>query len=182
MSAIARRYGRAAIEAAEDAGGNKAVQALASDARAFSNAFDGSAELREVLLNPAFKAQRTAVLDSVLDKVVSSDAARRLVVVLTQADRIRLLGEVVSEVQRIADAKAGKVRATVQSAIKLSKEQRGRIGAALSKRLGREVELEVEVDPEILGGLVCRVGDLSFDGSLKRQLELMRERLTTGAH
>lgn len=177
MSAVARRYARAAVEAAQAAGGPSAVQDLSRDFGAFCEAFAQSAELRELLVNPAFKLERAKVLGSVLAKIVTSPSAARLVTVLAEADRIPVLEEVRIEIAELADGIAGRARALVTSAVALTAQQQERVAKALSKRVGREIELSVRVDGEILGGLVCQVGDLTFDSSLRRQLAVMRERL-----
>ncbi len=177
MSAVARRYARAAVEAAEAQGGTAAVQELARDFAAFCEAFVASSELRELLVNPAFKIERQKVLGGVLAKVVPSVSASRLVTLLAEADRIAVLDEVRVAIAELADRASGRARAIVTSAVALTKAHEERIAKALGTRLGRTVELSVRVDPEILGGLVCQVGDLTFDSSLRRQLAVMRERL-----
>jgi F-type H+-transporting ATPase subunit delta len=68
----------------------------------------------------------------------------------------------------------------VRTASPLQKAQRSRLQRALSARTGKEVQIEVEVDPSLIGGVVARVGDLVFDGSLRTQLDQLRITLTKG--
>jgi F-type H+-transporting ATPase subunit delta len=130
-----------------------------------------------LLLNPVLKQDRTTVLDSVLKKLDVSSAAANLLRLLADRDRMSELSAVSDEVSRIADEAAGRVRAEVRSAMKLTDKQVEQIAGALKKRLNRDVDVDVEVDSTLLGGMVCQVGDLTFDTSIKRQLELLRERL-----
>lgn len=177
MTAVAKRYARAAVEAASEHGGDKAVDALASVLDAFKAAYESCSELKEVLANPALSAHRESVLGAVLDKLGAGPSVARLIKILADNDRINLVPEVTAEVERLVDESAGRLRATVISAIELTQDQSDRIAGALRRRLGRPVLVTVQVDREILGGLICQVGDLKFDSSLKRQLEVLRERL-----
>jgi len=106
-----------------------------------------------------------------------SALARTIVQVLTDNQRIEQLGEIAVEVEAIADARLGRQRAKVTSAIPLSDAQIQRIQVALQRRLGQPVVIDVEVDPKILGGLICEVGHLTIDSSVTRQLDALSERL-----
>ena len=106
---------------------------------------------------------------------------RRILFASCKNDRMAHLADVVQDLLAFADEKAGRLRALVKSAIALTPDQEKRISGALEKRLGKPVSIESTIDPSLLGGLVCQVGDLTLDNSVKRQLELVRDRLQTGA-
>ena len=180
MSAAGKRYARAAVEAALGNGGVDAVQALSEGLGQFREAYGASDELREVLGNPALKDVREPVLRAVLTKLGASTETTNLVLVLAENDRIGALDDVGQDINRIADEKAGRLRAVVKTAIELSTEQENRIAKALEKRLGQPVTVATELDAGLLGGLVCQVGDLTLDSSIKRQLEIVRDRLQSG--
>jgi F-type H+-transporting ATPase subunit delta len=129
------------------------------------------------LASPALKNSRGAVLDAVLKKLGVSGEAHKLVRLLADNDRLGVLDEITAEVRAIADERAGRVRAKVTSATKLTEAQQKRLASALEQRFGREVVVEVSVEPTLLGGVVVQVGDLTLDSSLRRQLSLLRERL-----
>ena len=76
---------------------------------------------------------------------------------------------------------AGLAATRVVSASPLDERRRDRLRRALSQRTGREVRLEVEVDPSLIGGAVAQVGDLVFDGSLRTQLSALRATLMKGS-
>ena len=177
MTAIARRYARAGVEAAHESGGAAAVEALADGLRHFSAAFLDSEELRELLNNPALEQERSRVLELVLEKLDVSKEVRGLVRLLSGLGRVGILEAVAAEVEEAADELAGRARAHVTSAIALTDSQKQRIAKALEGRLGRKVVVSVHVDSQLLGGLVCQVGDLTLDSSLRRQLEVLREQL-----
>ena len=77
----------------------------------------------------------------------------------------------------MADARAGQVRATVTSAAPLGVTELDKVRRSLEQRTGKKVILETAVDPELIGGVVARVGDLVLDGSVRTQLEELRRRL-----
>lgn len=175
MSAVARRYARAAVLAAQEQGGRERVDAVLSSLRGFHAAYQTSGELREILHNPALISAREQVLAAVVAKLAMPDEAAKLLHLLVGRARIEILPHVVTEVETIADELAGRLRAYVTSVIPLTDAQEKRLSEALSRRVGVKVVLSAEVAPEILGGLVCRVGDLTLDGSLSRQLANLRE-------
>ena len=124
---------------------------------------------------PVFVARERSI--AAVDDALAGD---RLVMLLADNDRIDQLREVVAEIERLADEGAGRERAQVISAIDVTPEQTARIAAALEKRLGRPVLVDIEVDPEIRAGLICQIGDLTIDTSIRRQLDLIKETLTAG--
>jgi F-type H+-transporting ATPase subunit delta len=180
MTAIARRYARAAVDSAAGKGSAE-VERLAAGLTDFRDAYRESEELRELIHNPVFEDEREQVLGRVLDGLGLSDDARGLVRLLAERGRVNILDSVTAEVEAIADERAGRVRAHVATALALTDKQRERVGKALERRLGRTVLVTEHVDPELLGGLVCRVGDLTLDSSVRRQLEVLREQLEKSA-
>ncbi len=179
MSAVAKRYARAAIAAALDMEGAAGVEKLSFSVTTFRGIYDKSVELRDLLANPALKADRDTVLGTVLEKIGASKTAVKLVQLLAGRDRIEVLRDVADEIESEADNRAGRLRARVVSSMPLDDGKVQRLKAALHKRFNRDIVVDVKVDPELLGGLVCKVGDLTLDSSLKRQIELLRDQLGT---
>lgn len=177
MSAIGRRYARAAVAVAEEKGGMKGVDALAQGVTVFLAVYRESSELREVLRNPALRDARGPSLKVVAQRVGMNEQATRLVLLLAERDRFEILEDVVAETAAIADERVGRARAYVTTPIALSEAQAQRLSRALEKRFGKPVALSVATDPRLIGGMVCRVGDVTMDSSVRRQLESMRERL-----
>jgi F-type H+-transporting ATPase subunit delta len=177
MTAVAKRYARAAIAAALEVEGEAGVEKLSLAIVAFRKVHDASAELRDLLANPALKADRDTVLGTVLDTIGAGKIAAKLVQMLAARERIHELGAIADEIQSEADSRAGRLRAHVTSAMPLDDAKVQRLKAALHKRFNRDVVVDIKVDPELLGGLTCRVGDLTLDSSLSRQLELLREQV-----
>src|SRR5208283_1103734 len=104
-------------------------------------------------------------------------SATRLIAYMATSGRIDLLDEVADEIRILGDEQTGRLRAVVRTVVALTPTQRARLTAALAKHVGRPVELTETIDPSILGGLVCQVGELTFDNSLARQLDRLRDQL-----
>ena len=175
MSVVAKRYAKAAVEACLK--GLPEIEALSHDLKAFGEVLKSSLELKEVLFNPGFRSERNDILTAVLVRAEVSSMAQKLLLLLAERDRLGLLPDVVSEVESLANDYAHRLVAKVESAVPLEKPQTERLAAVLERRLGRKIVVESKLNPEILGGLVCTVGDLTFDFSLRQQLEEMRNQL-----
>ena len=96
---------------------------------------------------------------------------------LVDQGRGKDLPKIVEALSEVAADQRRKRLAEVRSAVPLRAEQRTKLQDALSKATGTDVEVKVIVDPAVIGGVVARVGDQVFDGSIRRKLELARERL-----
>lgn len=177
MSAVGKRYARAAVLATEDEGGLKEVDALASGLGRFAGLLRASAALQELMDNPALKDDQAKTLEAVMAKLDLSTHAAALLRLLAERSRMGQLGEIVTQVEAMADDKAGRLRARVLSPMPLTDAQIKRVGAALERRLSSAVVVTVEVAPELIGGLVCQVGDLTLDSSVRKQLQHLKEKL-----
>ena len=171
-TAAARRYARAVFELAQEEDqvaewGDRLekVRELLSDP-----------EVAAVLTNPTIATERRMALVSSAPRVFDTEATN-LVMLLIESDRVRDVVGIEEEFQRLADEAAGRVRATVTTAVELSAEDRDRVADGLSKRLGKDVHLDVLVDPRILGGLKLQYGDRLVDASVATRLQQLRRRL-----
>jgi F-type H+-transporting ATPase subunit delta len=129
-----------------------------------------------VLSNPTIAAGERMQLVSDSPHVVDPEATN-LAKLLIESNRVRDIEAIVDEFERLADDAAGRVRATVTTAIELGPHDRDRIAQDLSRRLNKEVKLHVMVDPRILGGLKLQYGDHVVDGTVATKLQQLRRRL-----
>jgi F-type H+-transporting ATPase subunit delta len=174
-AAAGRRYANALFQLAEESG---RVDEVRGEIALLARVLAQHRELEDVLLRPLYPvAQRRAVLAAVAERLGASPLWKSFLSYLVDRRRLVQFEGIRAEYERLADERAGKTRASVRAASELSDEQRQRLQRALSARVGREVELAVEVDPGLLGGLVAQVGDVVYDGSLRTQLRQLRERL-----
>ncbi len=176
-SSGARRYAEAAFEVAMRDGTLERWRSeldlaagLAGDRRAVA-----------ILSNPAIAVERRAAVlrDLLTDRV--SQPVLNLVQLMLRRGRIDELPRVASEYRRLDDERQGIVHATVTSAAELTQDEIRELTARLERTTGGRIALEVEVDPNLLGGLVVRVGDRMIDASVRGRLERLRNQLLAGA-
>ena len=178
-SAAARRYARALFALAGESG---SVDAVRRELDALAGLFEESPELRAAIFRPLHPAaQRRAVLERAAERLGVGEPVRHFAAFLIDRRRLVDFDAIREEYGRLADAAAGRRHATVVTASPLSEPQRRRLERALATRTGEQVELRVEVDPQLLGGAVASVGAVVFDGTLKTQLQQLRASLMRGS-
>lgn len=125
---------------------------------------------------PRISSERKA--DAAARVAESADPlVRNFVGLLVQKQAVGSLAAIVREYVRILDESLGRVQATVTSAVEVSSAQRERLTDSLSAMLNKEVILDINEDPGIIGGILVRVGDQVIDGSVRARLEGLRNRL-----
>lgn len=173
-----RRYARALFALASEEG---RVDAVRGELRRLGEALEASAQLREVLLEPLHPTgERRRVLEALATRLDASPLLHRFYAYLIDQRRLVAFDAIEAEFVRLADQAAGRTKAKVRTAQPLSEAQQSRLARALAARVGRAVELEIEVDPELVGGLVAQLGDTVYDGSLRTQLAQLRSVLLGG--
>ena len=122
-------------------------------------------------------AARQAVMENVLDKIGVAAPVKKLLVLLTGQRKLVYLQDLAEAYRERLLAHQNVVHAEVTSAAPLSPEKTKALEESLSKVTGKKVELSVSVDPELLGGVVARIGSTVYDGSVRTQLARMRQEL-----
>ncbi|HYU16113.1 MAG TPA: ATP synthase F1 subunit delta [Candidatus Acidoferrum sp.] len=172
---VARRYARALLQIGT-ADGN--LERIGREVGDLAAALKRSAELAQALSSPVFqRADREKVLRALLDRIGATQAVVNLTRLLLDRERIAVLPDISRELDVMIDARAGRVAARVRSAVPLDEQQQKRLVKTLESLSGKKVEMAVEHDPALLGGLVAQVGDVVYDGSLRTQLEKIRNEL-----
>jgi F-type H+-transporting ATPase subunit delta len=175
VDAVERLAAQAAFALAESDGSLDRVE---DELFAFGRAIESSPELQLALTNPAASAESKSAL--VRDLVGSSASATTTDLLAYAAAHLRgrRPDTAVDQLARLASEQRRQVLAEVRSAVELTADQRSRLAAALSTLQGRQVRLNVIVDPEVVGGIVVRVGDDVIDGSIASRLEQARRTLS----
>lgn len=174
---IAERYARALAAAVED---DAQLDSVLNALEDFSAVYTGHKDLSQVLENQTLpQTAREAVLREVLDLAERPEVVQRLLLTLLRRGRISEIGDVVSALGEIVDARLGRIRAEVKAAAELSPEQLQRIKSGLEKYSGKTVQMETRIDPEIMGGVIVRLGGTVIDGSLRARLNRIRATLLT---
>jgi F-type H+-transporting ATPase subunit delta len=174
QAGIGLRYARALLELGEESGTTGAVL---GELGSFFAAYQESVDLRNVLGNPSIEVEERKVLIRALGARMGLSAlVTNFLQLLMDKDRSAALPSIFAAYQELADQKAGQVRAQVTSASALSDAQVARIKETLGRLSGKQVLVETQVDPALIGGVVTRLGGKVYDGSLRTQLEGLRQR------
>ncbi len=134
--------------------------------------------LREVWGAPSIPAaQKRAVLDGIVQKAGLSRPVRNLVAVLIDKRRIRFIGEIVTQFAQELNQRLGFAEAAITTARELNTDERAALEGDLTRVTGKKIRAKYTQDRSILGGAIARVGSTVYDGSVKGDLERIREQL-----
>ena len=175
---VARRYAKALLIIGKEDG---QAETYRDELDGFAKLMAKEKELEQAITNPLYAASgRKKVLEIIVDKVGLSKIVASFLLLLFDKGRFDFLSDINDFYQKLADELKGVLRASLVSASELSSETVEKIRTTLSKRTGKDIILQVEQDPGLIGGIVSRIGDLVLDGSIKSQLLNMRESLKRG--
>lgn len=176
--AIARRYAKALLLIGKEDG---QAEAYRKELAKVADLLGREKALYQAIGNPLYEtSKRRKVLITVIEKMGLSKTMASFLLLLFDKGRFGFLSSIDDFYQKLADELKGIARASLVSATELSSEAVEKIRATLSKKTGKDIVLEVEQDPALIGGIVTRIGDLVLDGSIKTQLLNMRESLKRG--
>jgi F-type H+-transporting ATPase subunit delta len=171
---VLRGYADALFAVAEAEGELDTVEA---QLYAFARMLEQEALFREALVDPALPTEnkRDLIRDAIGDRV--NPIALNLLTFLVEQGRAHEAGLIIDKLAQVVAERRLRALAEVRSAVPLDQAQRERLQEALSEATGRQIELRVVVDPTVIGGVVARVGDEIFDGSVRTRLEEAKQHL-----
>lgn len=177
-ASVARRYARALFELARERG---QVEAIGRDLEQVVRTLESRQDLRALWEHQEVspRVKQAMIRQEFGDKV--SELVLNFLAVVTTRRREAWLGRMLAEYTALADEALGQVEVEVRSAAPLPIETLAELKIRLGQRLGKEVRLTQKVDPDLLGGVVLRVGDVLMDGSVRTQLKRMKERLAAAS-
>jgi F-type H+-transporting ATPase subunit delta len=139
-----------------------------------------SADLRRVWENPAVPAeQKRKLLDAIVEREGIEPHARNLMAVLIDHRRVQFLGRIIEQLKKELDARMGFAEAHVTSARELGDTEKRSLESQIEKVTGKKVRAQFGLDATLLGGALVRVGSTIYDGSVKGQLEKIREAISS---
>lgn len=172
---VAQRYAAALFDLVLEKDALKKVEPQLARLR---TAVEESADLRRLTLSPVFNAEtKKAAIMAVLDKAGAHDIIRNFVGLMAENGRLAALGDTIAAFMRMAAARRGEVSAEVLSARSLTADQEKALRAQIEGAVGKSVTLQTAVDPDLLGGLVVKVGSQMIDSSLRTKLNRLRQTL-----
>jgi F-type H+-transporting ATPase subunit delta len=174
-SAVDRRYARALLDLAEE---SKQTDKIARDLQDLRAAWEASAELRNVFENPGFSTEaRKKIVDALAKRMGLTPVLMNTLFLLSDRRRLRYVPEIAEAFTDLAESKSGRVRVTVTTASPLPEKYFIELQKVLETATGRKVVLDKHEDPSIIAGVVTRIGDKVFDGSVGNRLVELKETL-----
>ena len=175
---LAKRYAKALLTLGREDGN---YEKYGEELNQFVTFWEETPEFADAASNPLYaKENRQVICGTVVEKMEMSPVFKSLLDLMLDKNRLPIIPEVRIFYQKLLDEMANISRAKVTSATPLSEEAVESIKASLEKTTGRSIMVETEVDPELIGGVVARVGDLVLDGSVRSQLTNIKETLIKG--
>ncbi|MGD9819734.1 MAG: ATP synthase F1 subunit delta [Desulfomonilaceae bacterium] len=172
---LAKRYAKALVEIAL---GKDKLDKYGADLSGFTHLIESSRDLREVLVSPVFtKEDKKKIAGDVLSKMTADPMVVNFVKVLIDRKRIDQLQGINAAFADKVDEIRGITRGEIISAEPLTDEDMNQVTEALSKLSGKKVLLQAKVDDFLIGGLYAKVGDMVFDGTIRTQLNQLKESL-----
>jgi F-type H+-transporting ATPase subunit delta len=177
-NAIARRYAKALIQLAAEEG---AVEKYYDELSGFGSVLAAHHGFAALLSSPAFTIEKKkAMLQDAVDKLPLSKTVTNFFFLLLEKNRLDQLPSIIAGYRGFADELSGLLRSTVTSALPLEDIQVEEIKAVLERNTGKTILLKVAYDPSLIGGVVTKIGDTIFDGSIKTQLGRIQDILQKG--
>lgn len=172
---VVRGYAEAMFSIAEAEGELEPVE---EQVYAFAKMVEKRAKVREALIDPELPNENKRNLIGEVLGERANPVAVNLLSMLVEQGRARDIGRIAESLAEVAAERRQQVVGEVRSAVPLTDTQRRRLAEALSSATGRKVEVKVIVDPDLVGGVVARVGDVIFDGSIRSRLDEAKQQLT----
>jgi ATP synthase F1 delta subunit len=176
MEEIAEVYARALFEVALD---QDKLDEIHEQLGQFADAMDESLDLKRFFFSPYFSTEEKK--EALGKAVVKADETfTNFLEALLERHRIPVIFRIRARFDQLWDEEHKLLPVQVTSAVELDKKTINQIGKQIGEQVGREVQLSSNVDPEILGGLVLRVGNFVMDASIRNRLEQLRKQVAQG--
>jgi F-type H+-transporting ATPase subunit delta len=174
MSVAANRYARALMDVLYPHKAEAGLQQLQD----FLSLLNDQPGARRFLENPTMAGdRRKRMLKEIFDALSLERRVANFIGILADRDRLPILEEIIQAYQKLLDERLGILRARVTAAYSLDASEQQKLAARLEQATGKQVRMEVAVDPSLIGGMVAQVGSTIYDGSVRQQLQAFKSRL-----
>ncbi len=175
---VAKRYAKALFAVAREEGKLEAYAQVLADINAF---LSKSPDIEASLESPVFPIDlKHKVVEELVKAYGVDDVMANFLRLLVERGRIQHLRLIAEGYQELMDEEMGVVRAVVKTAVPLPEDLKEKMAEAFAQASGKKVVLQVQEDPEIIGGVVAHIGDMVWDGSIKSQLQGFKESIGRG--
>jgi len=178
QSHVAKRYARAFVERVID---KPEPEARLGELKGVADLVLSNKKFRDFFFSPLFSAEeKGGILTAVIEKAQIQADVTHILRMLLQNAKFHLLSDVVAYSEQVLNERLRKAGAAVYSAVELSSEDLRRLGDTLNRITGKKTVVRARVDASILGGVKVKVGSVVYDGSLRGQLDSLKEDLIKG--
>ena len=178
VETVARRYATALADVVGKSGETETVK---SELKTWEDLMNDNSQLQNAFANPAIAhLNKEKVLDGLLAKTKPTKTTANFLRVLLRNSRLTELRQINEKFAAVLEERSGVVAAEITSARPLSDSEKAELKASLAKLTGKLVNLNFEIDENIIGGVVTRVGSTVYDDSVKTQLENLKTQLING--
>ena len=175
---MARRYAKALFAVGREEDKLQAFNETLQDLNGFLR---GNPEIESALESPIIGLDvKQDIIEEFIKAATIDETMANFLRVLVERNRVHYLPLIADSFQELIDEELGVVRARVTTAISLSTDMQKKMEGVFAEATGKQVVLVAEEDPEIIGGVVAHVGDMVWDGSIKSQLEGLKESIGRG--
>ncbi len=175
---VARRYASALADVVLKSGETNVVQ---TELKTWQEMMNANGDLQTAFRNPAIQHQnKEKVLESLLEKTKPSTTTANFLRVLLRNSRLTELGEINERFSSVLAERSGIISAQITSARPLGETEKAELKTNLEKLTGKTVNLTFDINEELIGGVVTKIGSTVYDGSIKTQLQQLKEQLISG--
>lgn len=170
---LARKYAKAMFMVGSEDG---KLDEFAEGLENFAELYRTLPEMRDALSNPIYPMDvRLQVMEKMAAKIGVGETISRFMNLLVEKGRATLIPEIAESFQTMVDEERGVCQGLITSPSELSADLQKKTKATLEELTGKQVVLKTEIDPSIIGGIVAKVGDLVVDGSIKTQIDGLKD-------
>ena len=178
ISAISRRYAKALVMLGTE---QRMVEQYSGELARVGEVLGAETRLRLILESPTFPIEKkSAIMADLAATMKLSAGMHNFLGLLLEKDRLKYLGQIVGDYQKLADELSGVVRARIIAAAPLETSQQDALKGGLERQTGKKIELKVNLDPSLIGGLQAEIAGRVFDGSVRTQLKRIEDTLKKG--
>jgi len=175
VTTIANRYARALADVIDE---RHETNEVVKELIGFERMMDDHSQLRDVFASPVIPTERKrAVLDELIARISPRQTTANFLQLLLSNSRLHDLDHMLRALSNELDSRMNIVSAEITTAREISEKEKAAIQRQLNATTGKEVRLQFQTDPAIIGGMVTRIGSLVYDGSIRNQLAQMKRRL-----
>jgi F-type H+-transporting ATPase subunit delta len=175
ISTVAKRYARALLEAGIR---QRNFSSALEELQIFHNYLQTVPLLKALFENPAVPHERkTKILEDLNRRFGFQELTVKLLNMLVRRDRLKLLDQIIASAKQQFLEKQGIIVVEVTTARKLDRDEETKLAAKLESYTGKKVQLENQIDPSLIGGVITRIGTTLYDGSVEAQLQHLKARI-----